>query len=100
MHSKRRYKICVRSDLSLFEITRQGFRVIFPKMLAAIKSFWKVRIFLIPLCIAFSIPNISSFFFYEKKLNLGSDMGKIKLQKIIGNLLDKLRKLYMNGMVI
>ena len=27
-------------------------------------------------------------------------MGKIKLQKIVGNLLDKLRKLYMNGMVI
>ena len=24
-------------------------------------------------------------------------MGKIKLQKIVGNLLDKLRKLYMNG---
>ena len=27
-------------------------------------------------------------------------MGKIKLQKIVGNLLDKLRKLYMNGTVI
>ena len=27
-------------------------------------------------------------------------MGKIQLQKIVGNLLDKLRKLYMNGTVI
>ena len=27
-------------------------------------------------------------------------MRKIKLQKIVGNLLDKLRKLYMNGMII
>ena len=32
--------------------------------------------------------------------NLGSEMWKFKLQKIIGNLLDKLRKLSMNGMVI
>ena len=27
-------------------------------------------------------------------------MGKIRLQKIVGNLSDKLRKLYMNGTVI
>ena len=27
-------------------------------------------------------------------------MRKIKLKKILGNLLDKLRKLYMNGVVI
>ena len=31
---------------------------------------------------------------------MGSEMGKIKLQKILGNLLDKFRKLYMNGTVI
>ena len=31
---------------------------------------------------------------------MGNEMGKIKLQKIIGNLLIKLRKLYMNGTVI
>ena len=40
------------------------------------------------------------FLFYEKYPNVGSEMWKIKLQKIVGNLLDKLRKLYMNGMVI
>ena len=31
---------------------------------------------------------------------MGSEMRKIKLQKIVGNLLDKFRKLYMNGTVI
>ena len=30
---------------------------------------------------------------------MGSEMGKIKLQKIVGNLFDKFRKLYMNGTV-
>ena len=32
------------------------------------------------------------FLFYERELNLGSEMGKIKLQKNLGDLLDKLRK--------
>ena len=36
-------------------------------------------------------------FFYEKYNNLWSEMWKIKLQKIVGNLLDKPRKLYMNA---
>ena len=36
-------------------------------------------------------------FFYERQHYLGSEMSKIKLQKIVGNLLDKFRKLYMNG---
>ena len=31
---------------------------------------------------------------------MGSEMGNTKLQKIVGNLLIKLRKLYMNGTVI
>ena len=30
---------------------------------------------------------------------MGSKMGKIKLQKIVGNLLIKLRKMYINGTV-
>ena len=37
-------------------------------------------------------------FFYEN--NMGSKIWEIKLQKIVGNLLDKLRKLYLNGTVI
>ena len=39
-------------------------------------------------------------FFYEKQHYLGSEMWQIKLQKIVGDLWDKFRKLYMNGMVI
>ena len=34
----------------------KGFSIIFPIILAAISSFKKVRIFLIPVCIVFSIP--------------------------------------------
>ena len=56
--------------------------------------------FLITLCIAFSIPKILRFFSHEKQLNLGSEMGKNKLQKILGDLLDTLRKLYMNETII
>ena len=90
-------------NLSLFEITG-ALVFIFSRQFQLqlhCKSFTKGRIFLIPLCIAFSIPNISGFLFLrKKKLNLGSEMGRIKLQTIVGNLLDKLRKLYMNGTVI
>ena len=48
----------------------------------------KVRIFLIPLSITFSNP--------KTLVSLAREMRKIKLKKILGNLLDKLRKLYMN----
>ena len=60
----------------------------------------KVRIFLIPLSIACLNPKILGFFFYEKKANLGTEIRKIIMYKILGNLLDMLRKLYMNGTVI
>ena len=58
MHSKRHYKICISSVVlgqleSRFR-NYKGFRIIFPKILDAILSFTKVRIFLIPLLIAFS----------------------------------------------
>ena len=36
----------------------------------------------------------------DKKPNLRSEMWKIELQKFVVNLLDKHRKLYMNGTVI
>ena len=60
----------------------------------------KVRIFLIPLSIACLNPKILGSFFYEKKANLGTEIRKIIMYKILGNLLDMLRKLYMNGTVI
>ena len=52
----------------------------------------KVRIFLIPLSITFSNS--------KTLVSLGREMRKIKLKKILENLLDKLRKLYMNRTVI
>ena len=71
-----------------------------------------MAIFLIPPSITFLNPKILGF--HEKQHYLGgggrgpggaveeegSEMWKIKLQKIVGNLLDKFRKLYMNGTVI
>ena len=61
---------------------------------------------MIPLSITFSRPKIFRFPFsmqnslicrmiYENR-----ECGKIKVQKIVGNLLDKRRKLYMNRTVI
>ena len=41
-----------------------------------------------------------NFGFPTKNSLLGSAMRKIKLKKILGNSLDKLRKLYMNRVVI
>ena len=57
---------------------------------------------MIPLSITFLNPKILDFLLslYEKQPDLGSEMRKIKLQKIVVNLLEKLRKLYMNGTVI
>ena len=61
-----------------------------------------MRIFLIPLSIEFSNPKIPNpkFLFLQKTAYLEREIRKIKLQKIVGNLLDKFRKLYVNGTVI
>ena len=61
----------------------KGLRIIFPKILDEICNITKVRHFLIPLSMKFFNPKILGF-----------------LQKIERNLLDKLRKWYMNGTVI
>ena len=53
-------------------------------------SFTKVIIFLTSLSIAFSNLKVSSFLFLRK----------IKLSKMVGNLLDKLLKLYTNGILV
>ena len=69
MHSKRRYKIRICSVvLGQLESFRnyKSFSIIFPKILDAILSFTKVRIFQIPLSIAFLNPNILGFFFLRK----------------------------------
>ena len=59
---------------------------------------WEVFWFLSPS--HFWIRKFSVSFFYEKYPNLGSEMWKINLQKIVRNFLGKLRKLYTNGTVI
>ena len=55
---------------------------------------------LLPIQITLLNPKILGFLFYKKIKFLGSEMRKINPQKILGNLLDKFRKLYMNGTVI
>ena len=64
--------------------------------------YYEIEIFMNPLSVTFLHPKILDFLLslYEKQPDLGSEMRKIKLQKIVGNLLEKLRKLYMNGTVI
>ena len=67
-----------------------------------------MAIFVIPTSIKFLNPKILGF--HDEKQHYlgtwggveeeGSEMWKIKLQKIVGNLLGKFRKLYMNGTVI
>ena len=45
-------------QLESFRNCDEGFSIIFSKILATIQIFTKVIIFLIPLCIAFSVPKI------------------------------------------
>ena len=69
MHSKRRHKICICSVvLEQLESFRnyKGFGIIFSKILDAILSFTKNRIFLILLSVAFSNPKILGFLFLRK----------------------------------
>ena len=91
MYSKRRYKICICSViLGERESFRnyQGFSSIFPKVWDAIEHIEKERIFLILLCITILSPKILRFLFSRrKKPNPRGDLWKIKLQKIVGNLL-------------
>ena len=95
MHSNLSCKIRICSailgKLSLFEITRASiFR--FNLNFYESKNFFESSLH----------HNFKSenFRFPTKNSLLGSAMRKIKLKKILGNLLDKLRKLCMNGVVI
>ena len=57
---------------------------------------------MIPLSITFLNPKILDFLLslYEKQPDLANEMWKIKLYKIVVNLLENLRNLYMNGTFI
>ena len=61
-----------KRNLVLFQNTRAS-----AKILGAIQSFAKVRIFLIPLSITFENLKILGFLFLKKKFNLGSKIWKI-----------------------
>ena len=64
-------------------------------------TFYENEIFLnIPLSITFLNLKVLDFLFLQKLAQQGSKMWEIKLQKIVGNLLEKLRKLYLKGTVI
>ena len=74
MHSKRCYKICICSFvLGRLESFRnyKGLRIIFAKILDAILSFTKVRIFLIPPSIARLDSKILGFLLLRKTGKLG-----------------------------
>ena len=73
--------VSVRSsqgNLNLFEIT-YGLSMIFPKILDAILGFTKVRIFLIPLSIAFSNPRFP--FSTKNRLSWGLKCEKLNFRK-------------------
>ena len=91
MHSKRRYKICICSvilgELESFR-NYKGFSIIFPKILDAIKRITKKKFFLIPLSITFLNPKIEAFLYPTTNSLPGVWNVKIKLQKIVENLLN------------
>ena len=107
MHSKQCYKICtclvILREYESIRSRLRGIRYYFPEHFRCNLTYKEgsERIFLFPLSITFLNPTILGFLFSTKKSpNLGCEMGKIKLQKIVGNLSGKLRKLYMNETVI
>ena len=107
IYFKWRYKICICSvilgqpeSFRNYDLWKnyKGLSIIFPKILDAIWRITKVRHFLITLSILFLNPKIVGFLFSHKNSLTWEVSVKIKLQKIVGDLLlDKLRKLYMNG---
>jgi len=94
MHSERRYKICTCS-VSLGEVESLVFSKLqglqdFCRKFQMHLNVLRKWIFFWFLCPAqFRFP-----FLFEKYPNLDIKMWKIKRHKIVGNLLDKLRKLY------
>ena len=105
MHSKRCYKVCIRSVV-LGELEHESFRNykgfsnIFLKILDAALRITKNTFFFYSSTITFLHLKILGFLFPTKSSLTWGEMSKTKLQKIAGNLLDKLRKLHMNGRII
>ena len=103
MHSKRRYKICIclviQGNLTLIEITRAS--VIFFLKFRCILKFKESKNFSdFSLYRIFESENFKGSLLYEKLPKVGSEKRKIILQKIVENLLDKLRKFFVRGTVV
>ena len=103
MHSKRRYKICIclviQGNLTLIEITRAS--VIFFLKFRCILKFKESKNFSdFSLYRIFESENFKGSLLYEKLPKVGSEKRKIILQKIVENLLDKLRKFFVRGKVV
>ena len=102
MHSKWRYKICIfwviLGELESFR-NYQGLSIVFSKILDAILSFMKVRIFLIARAIAFSNPKILVFLFYTKIAWPGGGNAKIWTLENCREFITYASKI-VNGMVI
>ena len=84
--------------MSLSEITRAS--VLFSLKFRRNLAHQDKDIFFIPLAITFLHLKILGFLFPTKSSLTWGEMSKTKLQKIAGNLLDKLRKLHINGRII
>ena len=98
MHSKRRYKICICSVIlcggTWVFPKLQGLQYYFSeKFRCNLAHYEKEKFFDSSLHHIFESENLRFPFSYEKWSNLGCEVEKIKLHKIAGNLLDKLRKL-------
>ena len=99
MHSKRRYKICIL----ICSVTLGELKWVFSKLqalrprLISITPGSETFFLILPLRRIFN-PKILGFLL-QKKAQLGKWKMNIKLQKILGNLLDKSRKLYNDGTV-
>ena len=96
MHSKRRYKICIclvdPRATWVFSKLQWGLEDHFSEKFVCNLTHYESA-----LCITFLNSKILGFLFYKKSrfIAWGEKLRKITLQKMVGNLLDRLRKLYM-----
>ena len=103
IHSERRYKICsCLVSLGDFESSKlQRLQYHFHENFRCNFSFYERENFSDSyLNHIFESENFRFLSSTKDGITWGSEMSKIKLQRIVGNLLDKFRQLYMNGTVI
>ena len=101
IHSKWRYKICICSVILVdFKSFRnyKGFSIVFPENFRCNLSFYERENFSDSyLNHTFESEHFRFLFSTKNSITWGGKSQKFTLQKIVGNLLDKFRKLYMNA---